>query len=166
MNAAELGEAATADVAPPASSPGVRDRMRATPRRDTAPELALRSELHRRGMRFRVDHPPLPDLRRRRADVVFTRVRLAVFVDGCFWHRCPLHGTQPAANADWWRQKLDATVSRDRDTDIRLGAAGWLVVRVWEHESPEAAADRIEAVLCERRQPSEGSPSRRSWAQR
>jgi len=75
--------------------------------------------------------------------VVFTRARVAVFVDGCFWHSCPLHATSPKANAAWWRTKLDTTVQRDRDTDASLVEAGWLVVRVWEHEPPTEAADRV-----------------------
>ncbi len=116
-------------------------------RTGTSPELALRSELHRRGLRFRVDRTVDVDgLRRRRADVVFTRRRIAVFVDGCFWHACPLHATSPKANGEWWAAKLAGNVARDRDTDARLAAAGWTVVRVWEHESVQEAADRVEGV--------------------
>src|SRR4051794_22781912 len=99
--------------------------MQTTRRRDTAPELALRSELHRRGLRFRVDRAPLPGLRRR-ADLLFTRARVAVYVDGCFWHVCPLHATWPKRNAAWWQEKLDSNQHRDRDTDRRLREAGWL----------------------------------------
>jgi DNA mismatch endonuclease (patch repair protein) len=84
---------------------------------------------------------------RRRADMVFTKARVAVYVDGCFWHRCPIHGTAPKANRDWWAKKLDANVRRDRDTDRQLEAEGWRVVRVWEHEAMKDAADRIEAVV-------------------
>jgi DNA mismatch endonuclease (patch repair protein) len=120
--------------------------MRQQARRDTAPELAVRRELHRRGRRFFVDRPPLAGLRRR-ADLVFPRRRVAVYVDGCFWHSCPVHATRPKNNADWWAAKLAANVARDRDTDDRLAAAGWTVVRVWEHEDPVAAADRVQAVL-------------------
>jgi len=123
----------------------VRDRFRRQRARDTAPELALRRLLHARGLRYRVDVAPLPGLRRR-ADVVFTRARLAVFVDGCFWHRCPLHGTSPRSNAGWWRDKLDRNVQRDRDTDRALSEAGWQVLRVWEHEQPETAAERVHAA--------------------
>jgi DNA mismatch endonuclease (patch repair protein) len=123
--------------------------MQRTPRRDTPAELVLRSELHRRGLRYLVDRAPLPDSRRR-ADVVFTRARIAVFVDGCFWHRCPEHGTLPKKNADWWRTKLERNVERDRDTDRLLAAAGWLVVRVWEHEDGRAAANRIGAAYASR----------------
>ncbi len=115
-------------------------------RRDTKPEVALRRELHRRGRRFFVDRPPLAGLRRR-ADLVFPRRRVAVYVDGCFWHSCPLHATRPKNNAEWWATKLAANVARDRDTDARLVAAGWTVVRVWEHEDPTSAADRVQAAL-------------------
>lgn len=120
--------------------------MRTQRRRDTKAELLIRSELWRRGLRYRVDRPPMSGMRRR-ADVVFTRARVAVFVDGCFWHRCPDHSTIPKANRAWWIAKLDANVARDSDTDARLGAAGWLVLRVWEHEDPLQAADRIERAV-------------------
>ncbi len=121
-------------------------RMSRQRRRDTAPEVALRRELHRRGLRFYVDRAPLPGVRRR-ADLVFPRRRVAVYVDGCFWHRCPLHATDPKNNAQWWADKLAANVQRDRDTDSGLTAAGWTVVRVWEHEDPIAAATRVEEAL-------------------
>lgn len=130
---------------PPASSVAVEQRMKAQRRRDTAPELALRRELWRRGLRYRVDHKVVGT--RRRVDVVFTRARVAVFIDGCFWHRCPIHSTLPKANAAWWLAKLDANVERDRRTDRDLEMAGWVVVRVWEHEDPVVAADRIESVV-------------------
>ena len=133
---------------PAASSIDVLRRMQAQRRRDTVPELALRSQLHRKGLRFRVDRVVLPGIRRR-ADVVFARARVAVFVDGCFWHACPQHATRPRANADWWAQKLAANERRDRDTDQRLDAAGWRVVRVWEHEDMAAAAEQIRALLVE-----------------
>jgi DNA mismatch endonuclease (patch repair protein) len=95
---------------------------------------------------------PLPKMRRR-ADLVFTRARVAVYLDGCFWHSCPEHATTPKANRDWWLEKLAANVSRDRDTDERLEAAGWAVVRVWEHEDPEVAAERVAVVVRSRRVP-------------
>lgn len=120
--------------------------MQAQGRRDTKPELALRREVWRRGLRYRVDHPPLRGMRRR-ADLVFTRARVAVFVDGCFWHRCPDHSTIPKSNQAWWIDKLDANVARDRDTDELLRANGWVVIRVWEHEAPVPAADRIERAV-------------------
>lgn len=119
-------------------------------RRDTAPEILVRSALHRRGLRFRIERP-LDFDRRRRADIVFPRARVVVFVDGCFWHRCPEHATFPRANAAFWADKLQRNVDRDRDTDARLTAAGWTVIRVWEHEDPEQAADRIAAAVAERR---------------
>lgn len=126
--------------------------MKTQRRRDTKPEIELRSELHRRGLRFHVDRA-LPDTRRR-ADLVFPRLELAVFVDGCFWHGCPEHGTWPKANAAWWRTKIRANADRDKDTDRELSSRGWSVVRVWEHESPIHAADRVEqAVHDRRRQP-------------
>jgi DNA mismatch endonuclease (patch repair protein) len=112
------------------------------PRAATTPELKLRRELHRRGLRFRVDDRRLPG----RPDVAFTRAKVAVFVDGCFWHRCPEHGTLPRNNRDWWRAKLDRNVARDRSKDAALGELGWTVLHVWEHGSPAAAADRIEAA--------------------
>jgi DNA mismatch endonuclease, patch repair protein len=115
-------------------------------RRDTKPELAIRSELHRRGFRFRVDRAPVPGLRSR-ADIVFGPARVVVYVDGCFWHSCPQHGTRPKANAEWWERKLDRNQERDRETDRALGEHGWSVVRIWEHEDPIAAADRIQEVV-------------------
>jgi DNA mismatch endonuclease (patch repair protein) len=120
--------------------------MQRQAQRDTAAEMAVRREVWRRGLRYRVDVPPIRGLRRR-ADLVFTKAHVAVYVDGCFWHRCPIHATSPKANSEWWREKLDANVRRDRDTDRRLAEAGWSVVRVWEHEDPAAAADRIEAAV-------------------
>ncbi|MGW6623230.1 very short patch repair endonuclease [Nocardia sp. NPDC055002] len=121
-------------------------RMSKQRRADTAPELALRRELHRAGLRYFVDRPPVKG-QRRRADVVFPRLRIAVYVDGCFWHRCPEHATDPKNNAQWWADKLAGNVARDRATDIALTAAGWAVVRVWEHEDPQAAAERITALV-------------------
>lgn len=123
--------------------------MQRQARRDTKPEIALRRELWRRGLRYRIDMAAVPG--RRRADIVFTRGRVVVYVDGCYWHSCPDHATVPKANREWWVAKLRANVERDRDTDARLAAAGWEVVRVWEHEAPMEAADRIEAALGRRR---------------
>jgi DNA mismatch endonuclease (patch repair protein) len=123
---------------PPASTHEVRLRMQATPRRDTPQELALRSALHKLGLRFRVDWP-LPETRRR-ADLAFIRARVVVFVDGCFWHGCPVHGTWPKANANWWRTKILTNVRRDRDTDDRLRTMGWRVLRFWEHDPIDRAA--------------------------
>lgn len=121
-------------------------RMSRVGSRDTRPELRLRSILHSRGHRFRVDLAPEHSLRRR-ADIVFTKARVAVFVDGCFWHGCPDHVTWPRNNSDLWRAKIERTRVRDQETTERLVAAGWSVVRVWEHENPEAAAARVERAL-------------------
>lgn len=114
-------------------------------RRDTKPELELRRTVWRLGLRYRVDFAPIPG--RRRADLVFTRAKVAVYLDGCFWHSCPNHATIPKANREWWVEKLEANVRRDRDTDQRLAEAGWTVVRVWEHEAPDVAAARIELIV-------------------
>jgi DNA mismatch endonuclease (patch repair protein) len=118
--------------------------------RDTKPEMQIRSELHRRGLRFRLQRQLEFD-RRRRIDIAFPRERVAVFIDGCFWHSCPEHATWPRANADFWRAKLHRNVERDRDTDRRLTELGWQVVRVWEHEDPTSAAERIDAAVRGRR---------------
>lgn len=131
---------------PAASSTESLKRMRSQGRRDTDPEMALRRELHGRGLRYRVDARPLDDLRRR-ADLVFKGPEVAVFVDGCFWHRCPEHGTTPKANREWWDDKLARNVARDRDTNARLQEEGWKVIRVWEHEDPIEAADRVERAV-------------------
>lgn len=101
--------------------------------RDTAPELAVRRLLHAAGLRYRVNYRPLPGLRRT-ADIVFTRKKIAVFIDGCFWHSCPEHATSPKANSDYWLPKLEANRARDADTNAQLRAAGWTVLRYWEHQ--------------------------------
>ena len=129
--------------------------MKRTRQRDTGPEKKIRSALHRKGFRFRVDKPPLKGLRRR-ADILFPTEKVAVFVDGCFWHCCPIHGTWPKANAEWWREKLLGNQKRDRDTDERLAAEGWTVVRIWEHEDPEVAALEVGRVVTESRSRAEG----------
>nr|WP_276313701.1 very short patch repair endonuclease [Antribacter gilvus] len=123
----------------------MRAKMQRVRSRDTKPEMAVRRELHRRGRRYFVHQAVLPG--RRRVDVVFPRTRVAVFIDGCFWHSCPDHLRMPASNLDYWAMKLRRNRERDRQTDRDLEAAGWTVVRVWEHEPPDAAADRIEAEL-------------------
>lgn len=120
--------------------------MKGNRRRDTKPELALRRLLHSRGLRYRVDFRVLQDVRRR-ADVVFTRSQVAVFVDGCYWHGCPTHGTVSKTNTTYWVDKIAANRRRDRDTDLRLEEAGWLVLRFWEHDDAAEAADRVEAEV-------------------
>ena len=125
---------------PRPSSPGRSANMRANRRTDTKPELALRRALHKLGYRFRKDHRlDLDGGRRVRPDIAFTARRVAVFVDGCFWHACPQHGSQPGGRTTWyWTPKLARNVERDRAADETLAAAGWHVVRIWEHESLEA----------------------------
>ena len=122
-----------------ASSDHARRTMKANRRRDTKPELRIRSALHRSGLRFRVDTAPLAGVRRR-ADIVLTRVHVAVFIDGCFWHGCPEHFIPPKTNADYWRQKIQRNRDRDKETDRILADAGWTVLRFWEHENPSDAA--------------------------
>lgn len=117
-------------------------RLSRQPRAGTKPELSLRRSLHRRGMRFRANVSGLPG----RPDIAFTRAKIAVFVDGCFWHRCPDHGTVPVNNREWWLAKLARNVARDRAKDAALTAMGWHVIHVWEHEPVEKAADRIQAA--------------------
>lgn len=129
-----------------ASTDAIRKTMTSTRGRDTSAELAVRSAAHRRGLRYRVDAAPLEGVRRR-ADMLFSARRVAVFIDGCFWHGCPIHYVPPRANASYWAQKVEANRVRDRDTDRRLDANGWLVVRAWEHEDSELVADRIEAAV-------------------
>jgi DNA mismatch endonuclease, patch repair protein len=120
--------------------------MQGNRKRDTRPELALRSELHRRGLRYRIDARPVEGLRCR-ADIVFRRQKVAVFVDGCFWHGCPEHGTSPKTNAAYWSAKIARNVERDRLNEVKLSDAGWIVIRVWEHELPKDGASRIARVL-------------------
>lgn len=128
------------------SSPGVSARMAKQARKDTAPEVALRRLLHAAGLRFRVGLP-VPGMPRRSIDVAFPRAKVAVFVDGCFWHSCPQHATRPAANDAWWADKLARNVERDAATTAHLEAAGWRVVRAWEHEAPDEVAARLVALL-------------------
>lgn len=121
--------------------------MRANRRTDTKPEVALRRELHRQGLRYRKDFRLDLTGARVRPDIAFTARRVAVFVDGCFWHCCPQHGSQPANNTWYWKPKLERNVERDRLADAALTAAGWSVVRVWEHESLEAAVAAVISAL-------------------
>lgn len=130
-----------------ASTEGVRRSMKANRRCDTGPEVRLRSLLYSHGHRFRKDYRLDLDRLRVRIDVAFPGAKVAAFVDGCFWHRCPQHGSDPRRNGDFWRRKLDANVERDHRVDAALAAAGWTVVRVWEHEPPQAAADRVIVTL-------------------
>lgn len=135
---------------PPASSELARGRMVRQRSKDTLPELAIRRLLHAAGVRYRVDAKLEPDLRVR-GDIVWARLKIVVFIDGCYWHGCPLHATAPKANAAWWRQKLDNNIARDRRTDAVLTDCGWKVLRFWEHEDPDAVATAIRNVVAERR---------------
>jgi DNA mismatch endonuclease, patch repair protein len=133
---------------PRPSTEGRAANMRAIRRTDTKPEVALRRALHRQGYRFRKDYRlDLADGKRVRPDIAFTARRVAVFVDGCFWHACPEHGGQPAKNVWYWEPKLRRNVERDRAADAALSAAGWDVVRVWEHEPLDAAVTAVLAAL-------------------
>ncbi|MCS5713529.1 very short patch repair endonuclease [Herbiconiux sp. CPCC 205716] len=129
-----------------ASSPGALATMKANIRRDTKPELEMRRRLHALGYRYRVDHP-LKETPRRRADLVFTRLKLAIFVDGCFWHGCPKHYISPRANSDYWIQKVERNRARDADTTARLTEAGWRVLRIWEHVPVEEGVSMVEATI-------------------
>jgi DNA mismatch endonuclease (patch repair protein) len=124
--------------------------MKANRGRDTRPEMDLRSRIHHLGLRYRVDAQPLPHLRRR-ADLVFRGPRVAVFLDGCFWHGCPEHYTAPEANKAYWADKVEANVRRDRETDRLLTKAGWAVLRFWEHDDPVEAAALVAKVVTARR---------------
>ncbi|RKR73485.1 very short patch repair endonuclease [Frondihabitans australicus] len=119
-------------------------------RRDTEIEIDIRRRLHAHGFRFRLV-VPVPDRPRRSIDIAFPRERVAVLVDGCFWHACPLHRTSPRTNHDWWEAKLATNSARDLDTRHSLETTGWAVIRVWEHENPDSATDAIEALVLVRR---------------
>ncbi len=120
--------------------------MSALRRRDTRPELDLRRRLHAEGLRYRVAYP-IPGQRRRTIDVAFTRARVAVFVDGCFWHGCPEHGNRSGSNTEWWLRKIEANRARDLDSTWVLTELGWRVLRVWEHEDAGAAAAQVLALV-------------------
>jgi DNA mismatch endonuclease (patch repair protein) len=138
--------------APPATSPHASNAMRANRRSNTSPERALRSELHRRGLRFRKDLRVEVRQGWARPDVVFTRQKLAVFVDGCFWHRCGSHGRMPKSNQAYWAPKLARNVERDRRDDRELEECGWRVLRFFEHVSPPEAAGAIARELASLKQ--------------
>lgn len=141
---------------PAASNEHVGKQMQATRRRDTPAEVATRWILHAQGLRYRVDHPILGT--KRRADILFSRGKVAVFIDGCFWHGCPEHGTTPKINRDWWMEKIQRNQQRDRDTNHRLRQEGWNVVRVWEHEGADKAAEKIVAIVRKRLRDLDSSP--------
>ncbi|MEU1794696.1 very short patch repair endonuclease [Streptomyces californicus] len=133
-----------------ASSAARRRNMQAIRSRDTKPERLIRRLVHANGLRYRVAARPLPDLRRT-ADLVFRPAKVAVFIDGCYWHGCPEHYVSPKTNPGYWSEKVARNIARDRDTDEQLTAAGWLVLRFWEHQSSDACALSIISAVRERR---------------
>jgi DNA mismatch endonuclease (patch repair protein) len=140
-----------------ASSAANRRSMQGNRSRDTKPELAIRSLLHAAGLRYRVNRSPLKGVRRR-ADIVFGPAKVAVFVDGCFWHGCPQHFVAPKTNPGYWESKIGGNIARDRATDSLLEEAGWSVLRYWEHQEPAACAELIAAEVAARR-PTRGGAS-------
>lgn len=126
--------------------------MAAVRRTNTKPELVLRSALHSLGLRYRVDYPIRLQSKLIRPDIVFTRWRVAVFIDGCFWHMCPVHGEIPATNVGFWKAKLEGNASRDRQQTLMLAQAGWVVVRIWEHESLADALATVQRAVESQRQ--------------
>lgn len=135
----------------PPSSENTSRRMAKVRQKDTDAELALRRELHCRGLRYRVDYVVLKKPRRV-ADIVFPKLKIAIFVDGCFWHGCPLHGTWPKQNAELWRNKIEGNRARDLDTNSRLRKEGWIVLRFWRHELASDAAETIVHEVARARQ--------------
>lgn len=129
-----------------ATSAGVRSSMQSNRGRDTRPELAVRRELHRRGLRYFVNRRPVPQVRRT-ADVVFPRVKMAVLIDGCFWHGCPTHHTPAKANAEYWAEKVRRNRERDRETDELWRESGWTVLRFWTHDPSAIIADTVERAV-------------------
>ncbi|WP_449350015.1 very short patch repair endonuclease [Streptomyces shaanxiensis] len=117
--------------------------------RGTAAEVAVRRLLYAAGLRYRVN-VPVPGMPSRRIDIALTKTKIAVIMNGCFWHGCPEHATQPKANVEWWQAKLAKNVARDVETTDHLTAEGWTVLRFWEHESPEHVADRVAACVADR----------------
>lgn len=139
------------------SSPEASRRMVKVRQKGTGAEVALRRELYRRGLRYRIDYVVLKRPRRV-ADVAFPGLKIAIFVDGCFWHGCPKHGTWPKQNAEFWRNKIETNRSRDKDTNVRLEAIGWKAVRVWEHESPVMATKTISRLVAKAKAERSKSP--------
>lgn len=140
----------------PASSDAVSRRMARTAGKDNPRERALRSALHRQGLRFRIHYAALPGTRRT-IDIAFPRLRLAIFCDGCFWHGCPIHATIPKTSTEWWIDKIATNKSRDRDTDAKLMDRGWTVLRIWEHVTCE---DAVALVLARLEEVSSCAPAR------
>ena len=128
---------------PRSTDPVTAKSMRSNRRVDTKPELALRSALHRAGLRFRKDFPIKTERRTIKPDIVFTRAKLCVFIDGCYWHGCPDHCRIPTSNNDYWTAKIGRNVERDKLDGVSLADAGWRVVRLWEHVPVDVAVERV-----------------------
>jgi DNA mismatch endonuclease (patch repair protein) len=135
---------------PPPSSPAAENRMKASKQRDTTPEKTLRSNLFRKGLRYRIHKKPIMELNRV-ADILFPSIKIAIFVDGCFWHGCPIHGTQAKANAQFWKEKIERNKERDIDTTKQLENAGWTVIRIWEHEDLGKVSEEIYKLVHKKR---------------
>ena len=150
---------------PEPSSAAAARRMLNTRRRDTPFELAVRRRIHALGLRYFVDRP-IPGVTRARPDIVFPRIRVAVFLDGCFWHRCPIHGSSPTANGTWWRTKLDQNAARDKRHNRELRQAGWRVLRFWEHEDPARVVETIHSAVVEEAAPKRLTAKERSARRR
>jgi DNA mismatch endonuclease, patch repair protein len=129
-----------------ASSPEISAKMSRHPRRDTGPELGLRRLLHAAGLRYRVQYP-VPGMGRRTIDIAFPGRRVAIFVDGCFWHGCADHSHIPASNSEWWQEKFRRNSARDEETDNHLLNSGWHVVRLWEHQTAPEMLSQVRDVL-------------------
>lgn len=140
------------DTQPHPLSDTVSAQMSRMPTRNSSPEVAVRRVLHAHGLRFRVNHPELPG----KPDIALTRARIAVFIDGCFWHACPEHGTLPKNNREWWRAKLAGNLERDRRKDAELERLGYMVLHFWEHEDPDTVAKEVISYWSQRL----GSPPR------
>lgn len=135
---------------PKPSSSAAKSRMEAAKPKNTLPEIKLQTALAELGINFETDVKPIEDLHRR-ADVLIREGKIAIFVDGCFWHGCPIHGTQAKANAEFWADKIKRNQERDLDTNEHLEAAGWTVIRIWEHEDPNDAAKQIADIIKEKK---------------
>jgi DNA mismatch endonuclease (patch repair protein) len=136
---------------PELPDPAKSTAMAVQRQRDTRVEMDLRRELHRRGLRYRLQQRIVPGVPRRSVDIVFPRARVAVDCRACWWHGCLGHGSQPAKNRSWWLEKLASNRERDRDTERRLHEAGWQVIVAWEHDDPLLVADRVEAAVAAQR---------------
>lgn len=129
-----------------ASTPAIRKTMQGNKGRDTKPELAVRRLLHARGFRYRINYRPEKDLRRT-ADIVFTRAKVAVFIDGCYWHGCPEHYIAPTTNGRFWSEKIETNRARDAETTRVLQDRGWAVLRHWEHENTKDIVQSISTAV-------------------